>query len=53
MTKPKKLPRKLQQRRAVIIQELSHMSRNGWRDAKPCDYQPLEQELRDIERKAK
>lgn len=29
-----------------IIRELTRLSRNGWRDAKPSDYLPLEGELR-------
>lgn len=34
-----------QARRRAIIAELSRLSRNGWRDARPCDYLPLEREL--------
>ena len=36
-------------RRSEIIRELCRLSRNGWRDAKPCDYEPLERELRELE----
>jgi len=36
-------------RRSVIIHELSRLSRDGWRHAMPCDYLPLEAELREIE----
>jgi len=35
-------------RAASIRSHLVQLSRNGWRDAKPSDYQPLEQELRDL-----
>lgn len=33
-------------RLGIIIHELARMSRNSWRDAKPCDYLPLEAEMR-------
>ena len=33
-------------RAAAIIRELTKLSRNGWRDARPSDYLPLEAELR-------
>jgi hypothetical protein len=36
-------------RRLEIIKLLSDLSKNGWRDAKPYDYEPLERELRKIE----
>lgn len=36
-------------RRSEIIRLLSELSRNGWRDARPCDYEPLERELRSLE----
>lgn len=36
-------------RRSAIIAELSRLSRNGWANARPCDYEPLEAELRSIE----
>lgn len=36
-------------RRAEIIRQLCELSRNGWRDAKPSDYEPLERELREID----
>lgn len=32
-------------RRTAIIAELCHLSRNGWANAKPCDYEALEAEL--------
>jgi hypothetical protein len=38
--------KKQRQRRRQIVRELSQLSRDGWRDAKPCDYEPLERELR-------
>jgi hypothetical protein len=37
----------------IIIAQLTKLSRNGWRDAKPCDYLPLEEELRRLVREAK
>lgn len=37
-------------RRSVIIGELAKLSRNGWAIARPCDYEPLEAELRSLER---
>jgi hypothetical protein len=37
-------------RRSEIIRELSRLSRNGWRDATPQDYERLEQELWELER---
>jgi len=43
--------KQMQKRRAAIVTELCKLSRNGWRDAKPCDYQPLEAELRTLEPK--
>jgi hypothetical protein len=30
----------------AIIRELTRLSRNGWRDARPSDYLPLERELK-------
>jgi hypothetical protein len=44
--------KKQQARRRVIIVELSQLSRNGWRHAKPYDYLPLEAELRQLESRA-
>lgn len=38
-------------RRAAIIHDLARLSRNGWRDARPCDYLPLEKELAELNRK--
>jgi hypothetical protein len=43
------MTRKLQNRRCVIINQLSELSKDSWRHAKPCDYEPLERELRDLE----
>jgi len=40
----------MQRRAGAIRHELCRMSRNGWRDAKPSDYQPLESELDKLER---
>ena len=36
-------------RRSEIIRILSDLARDGWANARPCDYQPLEKELREIE----
>jgi hypothetical protein len=36
-------------RRSEIIRQLCELSRNGWANARPCDYEPLERELREIE----
>ena len=36
-------------RKLEIIQQLADMSKDGWKNARPCDYEPLEQELREIE----
>ena len=33
-------------RKSQIIKELSRLSKDGWAHAKPCDYEPLEDELR-------
>lgn len=38
--------KKLAQQRIGIINQLSDLSRNGWANAKACDYEPLERELR-------
>jgi hypothetical protein len=46
------MTRKQRARRSAIIAELCRLSRNGWRDAKPVDYLPLEAELRAIENAA-
>jgi len=32
-----------------IIRQLSELSKEGWRHAKPFDYLPLERELRDLQ----
>jgi hypothetical protein len=37
-------------RRSQIISQLCELSRNGWASAKPCDYEPLERELRKLPR---
>lgn len=39
-------------RRSEIIRQLSELSRNGWENARPSDYQPLERELSEIDRTA-
>lgn len=36
--------------RSQIIKMLCELSRNGWANAVPCDYEPLERELAQIER---
>lgn len=36
-------------RRSEIIRQLSELSRDGWVNAKPIDYLPLEAELRRLE----
>jgi hypothetical protein len=36
------------QRRTAIIKALSDLSRNGWANARPYDYEPLEAELRKL-----
>jgi hypothetical protein len=40
-------------RMIAIINQLSDLARNGWRDALPCDYQPLEAELRVLQSRQK
>lgn len=40
---------KKQKRRIELIKALSDLSRNGWANAKPYDYQPLEAELAKLE----
>ena len=47
----KKGSAKLKERRRVIINMLSDLSKNSWRHALPCDYVPLEKELTEIEHK--
>lgn len=37
-----------QKRRGEIIRALSDLAKGGWAGAKPYDYQPLEQELQQI-----
>jgi hypothetical protein len=45
---PKYRPRVVaSKRRLAIIDELTRLSRNGWRDAHDYDYRPLEKELED------
>lgn len=39
-----------QQRRSAIIKQLAELSRNGWANAKPYDYEPLEAELRALQK---
>lgn len=43
--------RQMVKRRSDLIVELCKLSRNGWRDARPVDYQPLEAELNIINAK--
>lgn len=47
------MTRKDRARRTAIIKELSDLSRDGWASARPCDYEPLERELREIEGRRK
>lgn len=35
-------------RMLLLINELARLSQNGWRNAKPSDYLPLEAELREL-----
>jgi hypothetical protein len=42
---PRDMTKKQNTRRIAIINELSRLSRNGWENAKPVDYAPLESEL--------
>lgn len=37
------------ERRRAIIAQLVELSRKGWANARPTDYEPLERELREIE----
>jgi hypothetical protein len=46
MMSPQLLTPEQIERRRKIIAQLCELSCNGWRNAKPCDYQPLEAELR-------
>lgn len=43
------MTKKQRARRTAIIKQLSELSRDGWKNTKPCDYQPLEAELRQLE----
>jgi hypothetical protein len=43
---------KNQKRRSEIIRELCKLSQGGWQNAKPCDYEPLEAELKKLEGRA-
>jgi len=43
------MTKRQKERRSEIIRALSELSRKGWRDARLCDYEPLERELREIE----
>jgi len=45
--------KELKKRRSGIISQLCKMSRNGWRDSKMSDYQPLEAELKQIDQTLK
>ena len=38
-------------RRSFLISQLVELSKDGWRHAKPYDYEPLERELREIDAK--
>lgn len=40
---------KTTKRRREIVAQLAELSRNGWENARPCDYEPLEQELADLD----
>lgn len=44
---------KNRKRRAAIIRRLCELSRGGWRHATRSDYQPLEHELRQLEKLAR
>lgn len=44
------LTKKERNRRSLIIAELSRLSRNGWANARPDDYMPLERELSALSR---
>jgi hypothetical protein len=41
----------MNKRRSAIIAELAYLSRNGWANARPVDYLPLERELRELNRR--
>lgn len=40
--------RRFNARKAAIIRQLADLSRNGWANATPADYEPLEAELRSM-----
>jgi hypothetical protein len=40
--------KKAEKRRREIIRTLCDLSREGWKNAKPYDYEPLERELREL-----
>lgn len=45
-----KLPTtKTTERRREIVRQLSELSRNGWQNAIPADYEHLERELHEID----
>lgn len=44
------MTRKQRQRRIDIIKQLSDLSRDGWRLARHEDWEPLERELREMDR---
>lgn len=46
------LTRKEKARWRAIVSQLRELSRDGWKHAKPCDYEPLERELRALDLKA-
>jgi hypothetical protein len=39
---------RVQLRRLAILTELVKLSKDGWANARPCDYEPLEAELRSL-----
>jgi hypothetical protein len=44
------MTRAQRKRRTEIIKALSDLSRDGWRNARRCDWEALESELRELER---
>jgi hypothetical protein len=44
-----KSKQQLRARHSAIVNQLSQMSRDGWRNVSPLDYMPLERELALIE----
>jgi len=45
----KTLTKAQRRRRVTIINILTELSRDGWRNSIPADYKPLEAELRELE----